>query len=157
VFVAKLAKGGHILLYSGFLCGSGDEVPAGIAFDGAANAYVAGTTASSDFPLVAPLQGAPRGGPGSVTGFVSKISPLGDQILWSTYLGGSHDDEIRGIALDPQGGVYVTGETQSEDYPTTPGALQEHAGSRACPACTDAFVTKIDASGAALAYSTYLY
>src|SRR5262249_62034263 len=118
---------------------------------------VAGMTLSPDFPTVTPLQAVPRGILDSPTGFVAKLLWSGDQLLWSTYLGGSNDDEIHDLAIDGQHNVYVTGETQSEDFPTTPGALQVHAGSRACSACTDAFVTKVEASGSALAYSTYLY
>jgi hypothetical protein len=156
VFVARVTKNPR-LAYSAFLCGTGDEVPSAIAFDYWGSIYVAGTTASSDFPAVAALQSAPRGGPGTITGFVTKIAPLGEQIAWSTYLGGSLIDDVRAMAIDDQGNVYVTGETQSFDYPTTAGALQDHAGSRLCPACSDAFVTKIDASGSALAYSTYLF
>ena len=155
VFVTKLTKNPR-LSFSTFLCGSGDEVPTGIAFGTDGSVYVAGMTLSPDFTTVNPLQAGPRGVLDSPTGFVAKLSWSGDQLLWSTYLGGSHDDEIRDLAIDGQDAVYVAGETQSEDFPTTYGALQEHAGSRACPSCTDAFVTKIDASGS-LAYSTYLY
>ena len=157
VFVARVTKNPR-LAYSTFLCGGGDDVPSAIAFDEWGSIYVAGTTGSTDFPMLAALQGAPRGGGAAVTGFVTKIAPLGEQLVWSTYLGGSQGDAIGGLAIDGQKNVYVTGVTQSVDFPTTPGVLQEHAGSRACAGgCTDAFVTKIDASGSALAYSTYLY
>jgi hypothetical protein len=159
VYVARLAKGGSTLLYSGFLCGTGDDESAGIAFDADGFAYVAGSTTSTDFTTAYALQDAPRGAPGAVTGFVAKVSPLGQTLMWSTYLGGSGNDVIHGMTIDAQQNVYVTGETQSVDYPTTIGALQERAGTRDCGnwVCTDAFVTKLDASGSALAYSTYLY
>jgi hypothetical protein len=158
VFVTKLTKNPRII-FSTFLCGTGDEVPGGIAVDAEGSVYVAGTTASGDFPLVNPGQDTPHGFPNAVTGFVTKIPWSGDRLLWSTYLGGSGNDFVRDLAIDGAGNVYVTGETQSVDFPTTPGAVQEHAGNRDCPwgTCTDAFVTKIDASGSALAYSTYLY
>jgi hypothetical protein len=158
VFVAKLTKNPR-LSYSTFLCGTGDEVPGGIALDEDGSVYVAGTTSSGDFPLVNPGQDAHHGFPNAVTGFVAKIAWAGDQLLWSTYLGGSQNDYVRDVAIDGARNVYVTGETESADFPTTFGVLQEHAGSRDCPwgTCTDAFVTKIDASGTALAYSTYLY
>lgn len=157
-FVAKLSADGGALEYSTFLCGTGDDSPSGIAVDAAGNAYVAGTTGSSDFPTVNPLQGSRLGGPVALTGFVSKLSPDGSSLLYSTYLGGSGSDAIGGIALDGLGNVYVTGETASEDFPTTAGVLQERSGSRLCSfGCTDAFVTKLDASGSALVYSTYLF
>ena len=157
-FVAKLSTDGGTLLYSTLLCGSGDDSPAGIAVDAAGNAYVAGTTGSSDFPPVNPFQATRGGGPVGLTGFVSKLTPDGSQLAYSTYLGGSESQAIGGIAVDEQGNAYVTGETASDDFPTTPGVLQEHAGNRFCiEGCTDAFVTKLDPSGSALVYSTYLF
>src|SRR5439155_24896782 len=103
--------------------------------DAAGNAYIAGTTGSGDFPTVNPLQASLLTFLG-VTGFVSKLSPDGSSLIYSTYLGGSINDAILGIAVDGQGNVYVTGETQSEDFPTTARALQEHAGFRAFLRCT---------------------
>ena len=157
-FVAKLSPDGSAFVYSTFLCGSGDDSPSDIAIDAAGNAYIAGTTGSGDFPTVNPLQASLLTFLG-VTGFVSKLSPDGSSLIYSTYLGGSINDAILGIAVDGQGNVYVTGETQSEDFPTTARALQEHAGFRLCidHLCTDAFVTKIDPSGSAIVYSTYLF
>jgi hypothetical protein len=119
---------------------------------------VGGTTASLDFPLVNPIELTRGGGVIGLSGFVSKLSPDGSQLLYSTYLGGSGSAVINGIALDATGSVYVTGETNSVDFPTTPGVIQEHPGKRHCIAgCTDAFVSKIAPSGSALVYSTYLY
>jgi hypothetical protein len=158
VFVAKLSADGHSLLYSTIICGGGDDFPTGIALDAAGNAYVAGATASSDFPTVNPFQAMRRNGSVDITGFVSKVSPDGSQLLYSTYLGGTESDAIGSIAVDGQGQAYVTGGTLSVDFPTTPGVLQEHAGNRHCiETCTDAFVTKIDPTGSALVYSTYLF
>src|SRR4029453_3803300 len=74
------------------------------------------------------------------------------------YLCGSGNDRLSDLAVDAHGDAYVTGETDSEDFPTPPGVLQEHAGNRFClETCSDAFVTKIDANGTALVYSTYLF
>src|SRR5262249_38794926 len=158
VFVAKLSVDGTALLYSTIICGDGDEGANGIAIDAAGNAYVAGTTASSDFPTVNAFQTMRRGGSVDVTGFVAKLSPDGSQLVYSTYLGGSGSEAIGGVAVDAQGNAYVTGETGSDDFPTTPGVLQEHPGNRHCiEGCTDAFVTKIAPSGSSLVYSTYLY
>ncbi len=157
-FVVKVSADGSSLVYSTLLCGQGDDAPSSIAIDAAGNAYVAGATASSDFPLVDPLEVSRGGGVVGLSGFVSKISPDGSRLTYSTYLGGTDSAVINDIALDADRNMYVTGETSSVDFPTTPGVLQEHAGKRHCYAgCTDAFVTKIAASGSALVYSTYLY
>jgi hypothetical protein len=157
-FVAKVSADGRSLIYSTLLCGKGDDVPHGIAIDSAGNAYVAGTTASSDFPLAHAMQATRGGGVVGLSGFVSKLSADGSQLLYSTYFGGSGNTAIAGIALDAQRNVYVTGETDSIDFPTTRGVVQEHPGKRHCYAgCTDAFVSKIAPSGSALVYSTYLY
>jgi hypothetical protein len=157
-FVAELSADGSTLLYSTFLCGSGDDLPEAIAVDGSGNAYVAGTTGSSDFPTVHPIQTTRGGGPVGLTGFVSKLSPDGAALFYSTFFGGAGNTAITAIALDAGRNAYVTGETDSTDFPTTPGVLQERPGKRLCiDGCTDAFVTKIAASGSALVYSTYLY
>jgi subtilase family serine protease len=158
-FVARVNAAGAALEYSTFLCGSGHDSPNDIAVDAGGHAYVAGSTGSSDFPTVNPLQGAPGGGVSAVTGFLSKLSPDGSGLVYSTYLGGSVNDVINGLALDAQGNVYLTGETESSDFPTTPGVLQEQPGNRLCyyELCTDAFVTKVDAAGSAIVYSTYLF
>jgi Beta-propeller repeat len=156
VFVAKLTTDGHALLYSTIICGKGNDSPHGIAVDDAGIAHVAGETLSPDFPTVHPMQAAP-GAPDTVTGFVVAVAPDGSDLLYSTYLGGSDRDWIQGIAVDALGTAYVTGETSSPDFPTTTGVLQEHPGPRLCPErCTDAFVAKIDPTGAGLIYSTYL-
>jgi len=159
-FVTKINAAGTDFVYSTYLCGSAHESPNGIAIDAAGHAYVVGSTASSDFPTVNPLQAAPASSD-SVTGFVSKFSPDGSHLIYSTYFGGSGGDVIEGIAVDARGQVYVTGETSSSDFPTTAGALQEHPGDRIyciiSHGCIDAFVAKIDASGSSLVYSTYLY
>src|SRR5438067_1011993 len=157
VFVTKLSPAGAVL-YSTYLGGPCEAYARDIAIDAAGNVYVAGTTASSDFPLVDPIELSRGGGVVGLSGFVSKLSPDGSQLLYSTYLGGSGSAVINGIALDGDRNVYVTGETESVDFPTTPGGIQEHPGKRHCiEGCTDAFVSKIAPSGSALVYSTYLY
>ena len=157
-FVSKLSVDGTALVYSTLLCGKGDDTPTGIAIDAAGNAYVAGATGSSDFPLVHPIQTTRGGGVVGFSGFVTKLNAAGSQLLYSTYLGGSGSTVINGIALDSQLSAYVTGETDSVDFPTTPGVIQPQPGKRHCiDGCTDAFVSKIAPSGSALVYSTYLY
>ena len=157
-FVAKVSADGAALEYSTFLCGGGDDSPSSIGVDADGNAYVGGTTGSSDFPTVNPIQATRLGGPVQVTGFVSKVAPDASHLVWSTYLGGTGNDYLEDLAVDVHGDVYVTGQTDSEDFPTTPGVVQEHAGNRFClEICSDAFVTKIDTAGTGLQYSTYLY
>ena len=98
------------------------------------------------------------GGEIGISGFVFKLSPDGARLAYSTYLGGSGSAIVNDVALDADRNAYVTGETSSVDFPTTPGVLQERAGKRHCIAgCTDAFVSKIAPSGSALVWSTYLY
>jgi len=98
------------------------------------------------------------GGPADVTGFVAKVNTTGSNLLYSTYLGGRFNTVVQGITVDAQGNAYVTGETESDDFPTTPGVLRPTPGERFCMwwICTDAFVTKINPAGSGLVYSTYL-
>jgi hypothetical protein len=157
-FVAKVGPAGA-LEYSTFLCGNGVDDPSDIALDAAGNMVVAGTTRSGDFPTANPLQATSGSYPLGTTGFVSKLSADGTQLVFSTYLGGTINDLLNGLAVDAQGNVYVTGETESDDFPTTPGVLQPQRGNLFCldELCTDAFVAKLNAAGSALVYSTYLY
>jgi hypothetical protein len=157
-FVAKLSLAGDALIYSTLLCGAGDDLPADIAVDAAGNAYVAGATASSDFPLVEPLDATRGGGVVGLSGFVSKLAPDGSHLVYSTFLGGTETSVVNALAIDAAGSAYVTGETIAVDFPTTPGVLQASAGRRFCiQGCSDAFVSKIAPSGSSLVYSTYLY
>ena len=159
-FVAKVNAAGSALLYATYLCGSGHDSPNAIALDAAGNAYVAGSTDSRDFPVLNAHQGTHPGTLALATSaFVTKVNPTGSALVYSTYLGGSDETVAHGIALDAHGQAYVTGATQATDFPTTPGAVQPTAGSRACVGglCADAFVTRLDASGSALGYSTYLF
>src|SRR3989475_8604880 len=134
-----------VLAYSTYLGGTGGDQGSGIAVDVAGNAYVTGSTGSSDFPRTAGAVGG-----GGVDAFVTKLNPTGTALVYSTYLGGSGGDEGRGIAVDVAGNAYVTGSTGSTDFPTTAGAVQTTIGG-----FVDAFVAKLDATGSLL-YSTYL-
>jgi len=145
-FVAKINPAGSALVYSTYLGGSQVEQGHGIAVDSAGNAYVTGYTSSTDFPTMNPLQ--PSYGGDYYDAFVAKINPVGSAFVYSTYLGGSQQDNGSGIAVDSAGNAYVTGGTNSTNFPTTPGAFQT--------ICCGAFVTKLNPSGSALVYSTYL-
>ena len=149
-FVAKIKPSGSALGYSTYLGGSGTDVGYGIAVDSSGNAYVVGATESTNFPTKNPLQ-ATYGGSGDV--FVAKIKPSGSALVYSTYLGGSEDDVGMGIAVDSSGNAYVTGNTNSSNFPTTAGAFQT---SLAGPEATNAFLTALAPSGSATVYSTYL-
>ena len=149
VFVTKLSADGSTLVYSTYLGGSGGDVGDGIAIDSAGDAYVAGTTASIDFPTTpGAFQTALAG---TANGFVTKLSPNGSALVYSTYLGGNNTDQVFGIAVDSAGNAYLTGSTKSVTFPTTTGAFQTTIGGN-----FDAFVTKLSADGSALIYSTFL-
>jgi hypothetical protein len=137
-FVAKLDSAGSRWIYSTHLGGSKLDVVSGIAVDATGNAYVTGWTQSDDFPVVGALQPAHAGGTRYyLDAFLSKLNPAGAALVYSTYLGGSGDDRAVGIALDASGSVYVTGVTDSTNFPTAT-ALQSASGGS-----DDAFVDKI--------------
>jgi hypothetical protein len=166
-FVAKVNASGTGFVYSTLLGGRGLDSANDIAIDISGNAYVTGSTESSDFPVTAGgYQRVHRACNTawycSKTGFVTKVNPWGTALVYSTLLGGSEfgrETAMEGIAVDPAGNAYVTGSTDADDFPTTAGVIQPTAGERLCfyTICTDAVVTKLNANGSALVYSTYLY
>jgi hypothetical protein len=121
----------------------------GIAVDGSGNAYVTGYTDSTDYDVTPGAFQTTRGGYRDV--FVTKLNATGTALVYSTYIGGSNDDVGYGIAVDGSGNAYVTGYTESTDYDVTPGAFQTTKGGY-----RDVFVTKLNATGTALVYSTYI-
>ncbi len=153
-FVSKLNSSGSALLYSTYLGGSSDAVGQGIAVDSSGNAYVTGYTQSSNFPTTAGALQTTFGG--LADAFVSKLNSSGSALVYSTYLGGGSTDFGFGIAVDSSGGAYVTGYTQSSNFPATAGALQTTFGGVFGGGPIDAFVSKLNSSGSALVYSTYL-
>ncbi len=138
-----------ILAYSTYLGGSNTDRGNVIAVDIQGNAYVAGSTLSSDFPTVNPAQSTFSGGPGGDI-FVTKLNTTGSALIYSTYIGGSDSDVGFGIAVDSAGSAYVTGRTQSTNFPTINSFQQNFGGG------SDVFVTKLSPTGSALVYSTYL-
>jgi len=162
-FVTKFNSAGA-LVYSTYLGGSaGDMVGAfsssfdpatsdrrggGIFVDASGNAYVTGSTYSTDFPVT---PGALRTTNAGGDAFVTKLNPAGSALVYSTYLGGSAEEDGAGIAVDAAGNAYVAGNTRSADFPVTPGAFQgAYRGDY-----SDGFVVKLDPAGAALVYATY--
>jgi hypothetical protein len=157
-FVTKLNAAGSELAYSTFLGGTrSTDQGSGIAVDGGGNAYVTGFTFNADYPTT---DGAfdttfdtTLGG--FADAFVTKLNASGSELAYSTFLGGGNGDEGIDIAVDDDGGAYVTGQTFSAAYPTTDGAFDTTYNNGAFSP-TDAFVTKLNASGSALDYSTFL-
>jgi len=158
-FVSKLNPSGTQLVYSTFIGGSDMEFGRRIAIDAAGNAYITGQTKSSNFPTTANAfdrtlnipANCPRCATDNTDGFVTKLNASGSALVYSTYLGGTDYDSPRGIAVDGSGNAYVDGETVSVDFPTTAGSFSPTPHGQ-----YDQFVTKLNTTGSALAYSTYL-
>jgi Big-like domain-containing protein/beta-propeller repeat-containing protein len=148
-FVTRLNATGSALVYSTFLGGSSFDAAVGIALDGPGSAHVQGETASTNFPTTAGAFDTSHNG--GFDAFVTRLDATGSALVYSTFLGGSNSDFGRTIALDAAGSAYVTGGTESANFPTTAGAFDtSHNGN------FDVYVTKLDATGSALVYSTFL-
>jgi|GEM_PF-1556159 len=147
LFVTKLDPATNTMIYSTYIGGSGNDQALAIALDSSNNAYLTGNTTSTDFPLKDPVQGASRG---NGDGFVMKLNSAGNALVYSTYLGGSGVDQGTGIAVGSDGSAFVTGFTNSSNFPTA-NAVQSALGGR-----FDAFVVKLNSAGTSLVYSTYL-
>jgi hypothetical protein len=184
-FFAKIdpALSGTVsLLYSSYLGGSGGDAATGIALDSAGNAYLEGFTNSSDFPTTSGAFQTRNKGGGATNVFVAKFDPAlsgASSRVYSTYLGGSTisgpnswgagyvpnqnglvvSEICGGIAVDSEGNAYVTSATDYTDFPTTTGAYQTTSNIQSSNNLfepSDVFVTKLNATGSALVYSTYL-
>lgn len=161
-FVLKLSPTGSALVYSTYLGGNADDEGHGIAVDVTGNAYVIGRTVSTDFPTTNALQPVYGGNTcGSsnpcADAFVTKLAPSGSTLIYSTYLGGNGRESGNAIAVDASGSAYVTGFTNSANFPTTANALQRNYSDQGTNSEEhDAFVAKINPSGSAFVYSTYL-
>jgi len=158
LFVAKLNATGSALVYATYLGGSGDDgnnpyFHEGIAVDNNGSAYVTSGTNSANFPTTAGAYQMVFGGGVGIgdDAFVVKLNAAGSALIYATYLGGSSDDASVGIAVDSNGNAYVTGSTQSANFPTTAGAYQT-----ILRGMSDAFVVKLNAAGSGLVYATYL-
>ncbi len=136
-----------LLRYSTYLGGAEDDKGNGIAVDGYGNAYVTGSTFSSDFPIKNAYQ---SNNGGNFDAFITKLSHGGASLIYSTYLGGGKDDYGMGIAVDRSNSAYVTGTTNSTDFPTEKPFQAANAGGN------DTIVVKLSPTGNKLVYSTYL-
>ncbi len=150
VFISKLNPQGDTLIYSTFLGGGGDERGLGIALDAtSALAYVTGWTTSNNFPTTAGAYDTTHNGGSDV--FVTKLNAAGTMLGYSTLLGGAGDEVADGLEVNSQGIAYVAGYTNSTQFPTTSGAFDTtHNGGQ------DGFVTKLNAAGSNLVYSTFI-
>jgi hypothetical protein len=161
-FVAKFntnLSGEESLVYSTYLGGSGSDKGFDIAVDPVGNAYVTGVTRSIDFPTTPGAFQTAYTGDGT-KGFVTKLDSMGSRV-YSTFLGGDREEKAESIAVDAAGNAYITGGTNSTNFPTL-NAFQEHLGGGWCSLtgyqydCDDDFVTKLNPQGSGLVYSTYL-
>jgi hypothetical protein len=156
-FVTKFNPTGTALVYSTFLSGSGNNQARGISVDSNGSAYVVGSTDAADFPVtpgafqtVNHATGIPGG-----NGFVTKFDPTGSSLIYSTFIGGSVQDTPSAITNDLGGNTYIVGVTKSLDFPMTPGAFRT-VGISDFNSYASCFVTKLNPTGTALVYSTFL-
>lgn len=136
------------LSYSTYLGGTDADYAQDLAVDSAGNAYLCGYTSSDDFPTQSAYQ--PSGGSGNIDAFITKLDSSGTALAYSTYLGGSSNDYAYGIAIDSGGNAYITGGTNSGNFPTRTPYKATNSGQ------SDIFISKLGPSGNSLSYSTYL-
>jgi len=136
-----------VISYSTYLGGSSMGAVTAVAIDGSGNLYAAGWTEALDFPIAGAVQAANQGG---VDAFVVKLNTQGNSLLYATYIGGRGDDRAAGIAVNFFGQAYVVGATASLNFPVAAAAQASLSGGK------DAFALKLNATGNALIYSTYL-
>ncbi len=149
-FVTKISADGSAILYSVYFGGNSYTWAQGIAVDASGSAYVTGWTRATDFPVVGGVQSQFHGGRSYGDAFVTKISPAGNAMVYSTFLGGSDDEQGHSIAVDGSGSAYVVGWTKSADFPTV--------NPLPTPACTASgtFLAKLNPAGNSLTYATYV-
>ncbi|MBV9769909.1 MAG: SBBP repeat-containing protein [Bryobacterales bacterium] len=148
-WVAKMNSAGTELLYVVYLGGSGNDSAKGLAVDSSGNVYIAGITASSDFPVTTGAFSTIN--TGTQEAFVTKLNSTG-VLTYSSYLGGGGSDSGLAIAVDGTGAAYVAGQTSSGNFPVTSGAFEQSSQG----GLSDCFVSKLNAAGSALTYSTFL-
>jgi len=153
-FVAQLTADGSAFVYSTYLGGSEEELVHDIAVDRQGQAIVTGYTRSTDYPVMNAFQ--PTYGGGFIDGFVTQLTADGRALRYSTYLGGSNDDNSWGVAVDLLGRISVTGSTSSSNFPTRNALQPTLRPDQSGGSGSDAFVTQFTANGRELRYSTYL-
>lgn len=149
VIVAKLTLDGTGLIYSTYIGGNDEEYCGALAIDGTGAVYIGGHTGSTDFPTANPYQGSKNGT--QWDGFISKLSADGSSLLYSTYFGGAFLDHIMDLKLGSGGEIFVTGRTQSDDFPLVNAYQSQYGGGEG-----DGFIAKFAADGQSLFYSTLI-
>lgn len=152
-YVTKINAAGSALVYSSYVGGSENDSARGVAVDSSGNVYLAGSSGSTDFPVVNQIPGICAG---SCGGFATKINAAGSALVYSSQFGGSNATQAHAIAVDGVGNAYVTGETRSSDFPKVNQILAACRGGCGSGANQDGWVTKFNAAGSALVYSSYL-
>lgn len=169
-FVAKLKASGDALIYSTYLGGSSGAGASAVAVDGEGNAFITGSVSNNGFPVTpGAFQTTLPPAPGILfpnVCYLSKLNTAGTALLYSTLLGGAGYNNCNAILVDDQGHAFVTGMTTASDFPVTPGAFQPMfrgrlycTGGSNCVGrspSSNAFITRLNPSGTALVYSTYL-
>ncbi len=152
VFVTKLNADGSGLIYSTYLGGTSSETQnaIGIDVDSNGNVFVTGTTDATNFPTTPGAFDTSHNGDLDV--YVTKLNATGNLLLYSTFIGGQFDDQANALDVDGSGDAFITGETFSQSFPTTPGAYDTSTNG----AFTDAFITRLNTNGSSLVYSTFL-
>jgi hypothetical protein len=146
-FVTKLTPSGNDISFSTYIGGSLSDDGKSIAVDSSGNCYITGSTTSTNFPTANAYQSALKG---EADAYVAKLNSAGSSLLFSTYFGGNLTDTSEGIAIDSNGNSFITGWTYSTDFPVKSSYQNKLSGK------IDSFVTKLDASGKSISYSTYL-
>lgn len=147
-FLAKLSPSGDHFLFATYLGGSGLEYGKGLTLDSSGNPVIVGTTASADFPTVNPLQSAL--GAGAESGFITKISSAGDEILYSTYFGGNASILLNAVRLDFADNIWTFGQAVGPGLPLQNPLQSSFAGGQ-----MDTVISKLSAKGDAILFSTY--
>ncbi len=149
VFVSKLNADGSNLLYSTFIGGGSNDYAYSLALDSEDNAYITGNTESSDFPTTNGAYDQSQNGANDV--FVCKLNADGSNLIYSTFIGGSSWDYGYSLKLDGENNVYITGDSESSDFPTTSSAYEQSLNG-----ASDVIVCKLNAAGSDLIYSTFI-
>jgi len=150
LYIAKFSVSGSSLIYASFLGGSGHDLPWDIDVDRNGNAYLLGTTESTDFPVTVGVIQSTNKGQYDVA--VTKVNPSGSQMIYSTYLGGTGDDKALGIAANTKGECYIIGATLTNDLVATPGAIQSSLAG-----AWDLFIAHIDKRGKGFSCGGFTY
>ena len=148
--LASLSSDGKTLQFCSYLGGTGQDEAYDLAIDADGNPVFVGYTVSTNFPTVSPLQASNGGGAGGFDAWVARLDAAAKTISFSTYFGGSASESAHAVAIDPDGGILVAGQTRSSDFPTVDPVDGSYAD------VDDMFVSKISADGSELLFSTYL-